>query len=353
MKDALSAERRAAYGEALDLLAKKLVEDERTLGVEFPYVTAPDGSWRTMPASRSAGYAGDAWSHGNWFCGFWVGLHLAAHFWTGEQRYLDFAKERMVLVAPRAADPNTHDIGFIFWGSAIPLFHVTGDPHYASLALSAADRLRARLITTPKGAFISSWGPLADLRGRKSSAIDTMANLPLLYWAADHTDDGSFRLAAEAHALMTRAAFVRADLSTYHAVEYDLASGERTRGFTFQGAFDESCWPRGQAWAIYGFAATARATGKPNIWSSPSGSPTTTSPVSTTASCPTGTSTTRRSRTHRATLPRARSSRPRSWTSQPSTPMRPRPHAGRSRPAVCWIRSAKTTSRASPATAGC
>ena len=56
---------------------------------------------------------------------------------------------------------------------------------------------------------------------------------------------------------------MRADLSTYHAVEYDLATGERTRGFTFQGAFDESCWPRGQAWAIYGFAATARATGKP------------------------------------------------------------------------------------------
>ena len=260
---ALSEERRAAYGEALDLLGKKLVEDERRLGVEFPYVTAPDGSWRTMPASRSAGYAGDAWSHGNWFCGFWVGLHLAAHLWTGDACHLEWARERMVLVAPRAGDPNTHDIGFIFWGSAIPLFHVTGDPHYASLALRAADRLRARLITTRKGAYISSWGPLADLRGRRSSAIDTMANLPLLYWAADHADDGSFRLAAEAHALMTRAAFVREDLSTYHAVEYDLPSVERTRGFTFQGAFDESCWPRGQAWAIYGFAATARATGKP------------------------------------------------------------------------------------------
>ncbi|HEX5079592.1 MAG TPA: hypothetical protein VFV80_10615, partial [Geminicoccaceae bacterium] len=102
-----------------------------------------------------------------------------------------------------------------------------------------------------------------DLRGRRSSAIDTMANLPLLYWAADQADDGSFRLAAQAHAQMTCAAFVRADLSTYHAVEYDLESGERTRGYTFQGAFDESCWPRGQAWAIYGFAATARATGKP------------------------------------------------------------------------------------------
>ncbi len=262
MTPELSAERRAAYGAALDLLAAKLAEDERAIGVEFPYVTAPDGTWRTMPASRSAGYAGDAWSHGNWFCGFWVGLHLAAHLRTGDERYLVWAKERMVLVAPRAADPNTHDIGFIFWGSAIPLFHVTGEEHYAALALAAADRLRARLITTPKGAFISSWGPLDDLRGRRSSAIDTMANLPLLYWAADHADDGSFRLAAEAHAQMTRAAFIRDDLSTYHAVEYDLASGARTRGFTFQGAFDESCWPRGQAWAIYGFAATARATSK-------------------------------------------------------------------------------------------
>jgi unsaturated chondroitin disaccharide hydrolase len=259
---ALTDARRRAYGEALDLLATKVAEDEQTIGVEFPYVTAPDGSWKTMPASVSAGYAGDAWSHGNWFCGFWIGLLLAAHLHTGEARYLKLAKERMVLVAPRADDPNTHDIGFIFWASAIPLFHVTGEERYAALALRAADRLRARLITTPEGAYISSWGPLSDVRGRRSSAIDTMANLPLLYWAASHADDGSFRLAAEAHAKMTGRAFVRDDLSTYHAVEYDLETGARARGFTFQGAFDESCWPRGQGWAIYGYAATARATGR-------------------------------------------------------------------------------------------
>jgi unsaturated chondroitin disaccharide hydrolase len=89
-----------------------------------------------------------------------------------------------------------------------------------------------------------------------------MANLPLLYWAADHADDGSFRLAGEAHAAMTRDAFVRPDGSTYHAVEYDVVTGERLRGYTFQGYADESCWPRGQAWAIYGAVATARATGK-------------------------------------------------------------------------------------------
>ena len=240
--------------------------------------------------------------------------------------------------------------------SGVARSHYSTSPaiqRYAALALRAADRLRARLITTRKGAYIASWGPLADLRGRKSSAIDTMANLPLLYWAADQADDGSFRLAAEAHAQMTRAAFVRADFSTYHAVEYDLASGERTRGFTFQGAFDESCWPRGQAWAIYGFSATARATGKPSIWSWPSASRTTSSPASTTASCLTGILMTPRSRMRHATARRARSQQPRSWTSQHSIPTQRWPRAGRSRPAACSICSARTTSRASPATAGC
>ncbi len=118
-------------------------------------------------------------------------------------------------------------------------------------------------MTSTRGAYISAWGPLDDARGRRSSAIDTMANIPLLYWAAREADDGSFRLAGEAHAMMTRDAFIRADDSTFHAVEYALPSGERTRGFTFQGYADASCWSRGQAWAIYGFVATYAATGKP------------------------------------------------------------------------------------------
>ncbi len=250
---------RVLFSGALDLLATKILEDEATIGVAFPYVTEESGAWRTMPASLSAGYSGGSWSHGNWFCGFWVGLLIAAHLHTGEDRFLALARERMRLVAPRCEDPNTHDIGFIFWSSAVPAHHVIGEGWFADLAVRAAARLRARLITTPGGAYLSSWGPLDDRRGRLSSAIDTMANLPLLYWAADHVDDGSFRLAGEAHARMTREAFIRADYSTFHAVEYD-EEGRRARGFTFQGYADDSLWSRGQAWAIYGYAATAAAT---------------------------------------------------------------------------------------------
>ncbi|WP_407180034.1 glycosyl hydrolase [Bradyrhizobium sp. STM 3562] len=248
--------------DALDLCARKLLEDEPTLGVSFPYVTLPSGAWATMPASVSAGYRDGSWSHGNWFCGFWVGLLLIAYLRTGDEKYLHLADQRLLLVAPRAGDGNTHDVGFIFYPSAIAAHHITGDKRYGDLALRAANQLRRRLIMTPKGSYISSWGPLEDERGRRSSAIDTMANLPLLYWAAAYDSDASFVLAGEAHATMTRTAFIRSDYSTYHAIEFDVATGERRRGFTFQGSADESCWPRGQAWAIYGYVRTAEATGK-------------------------------------------------------------------------------------------
>lgn len=257
----LTEGQRLAFTEALDLLAVKVAGDETTLGVSFPYVTAEDGTWRTMLASDSAGYAGDRWSHGNWLCGFWVGLLLSAYLHTGDHSLRRLAEERMRLVATRADDPNTHDIGFIFQSSAVPAAHITGTSWYESPALQAAARLRSRLIVTRNSAYISSWGPLSDPRARSASAIDTMANLPLLYWAADRSGDASFRFAAEAHALATTKAFIRPDMSTYHAVEY-RPDGTRLRGYTFQGFADESCWSRGQAWAILGFAATARATGK-------------------------------------------------------------------------------------------
>jgi unsaturated chondroitin disaccharide hydrolase len=258
----IAAAQRALFSKTLDRMAQKVAEDEPTLGVEFPHVTAPDGSWIRMPASLSAGYTGSSWSHGNWLCGFWVGLLLASYLRTGEQKYLVWARERMRLVAQRAEDPNTHDIGFIFDSSAVPGFDITGDHWYGDIALVAADKLRARLVTTRSGAYLASWGPLSDARGRCSSAIDTMANLSLLYWAANYSGDGSYRLAAEAHAEMTGRAFIRADDSTYHAVEYDVVTGERKRGYTFQGAADDSAWSRGQGWAIYGYVNSARETGK-------------------------------------------------------------------------------------------
>lgn len=257
-----SAQQRQLFSDVLARLAVKVADDERTLGIEFPQLTAPDGSWITLPASLSAGYTGSAWSHGNWFCGFWIGLLFASYLHTEDKKFLGWARERMRLVAQRAEDGNTHDIGFIFDSSAIVAFHVTGDKWYADIALRAADKLRARIVNTRAGSYLASWGPLSDQRARCSSAIDTMANLSLLYWASRYSGDGSYSHAAEAHARMTAKGFIRPDLSTYHAVEYDTVSGKRVRGYTFQGFADESAWSRGQGWAIYGYVTSARETGE-------------------------------------------------------------------------------------------
>ncbi len=246
---------------ALDLIAKKTLEDETTIGAAFPYVTHPDGTWDTMSVGISAGYTGEDWSHGNWFCGFWVGLLLTSYLHTGNETYLKLASDRMVLVEERASDGNTHDIGFIFLSSAMPFYRITGDARHRETALRAADKLRSRLVVTERGSYVSSWGPMTDPRGRAASAIDTMANIPLLYWAAKQADDASFRLAAEEHAKMTMLSFNRADNTQFHAVEYDTTTGERRRGYTFQGAHDESYWSRGTGWAVMGLAVTAANSG--------------------------------------------------------------------------------------------
>lgn len=246
---------------ALDLIAEKTLQDETIIGAAFPYVTLPDGSWDTMSVGISAGYTGEDWSHGNWFCGFWVGLLLTSYLHTKDEKYLKLAHDRMVLVEERANDGNTHDIGFIFLSSAMPFYRISGEQRFRSAALKAADKLRSRLVVTDKGAYVSSWGPMEDPRGRASSAIDTMANIPLLYWAARESGDASFRLAAEAHAQMTMLSFRRPDDTLYHAVEYDTKTGERLRGYTFQGAHDESYWSRGTGWAVMGLATSAANSG--------------------------------------------------------------------------------------------
>ena len=67
---------------ALDLISSKTIEDDWALGTSFPYVTDEKGAWKTMRASEYASYSSKGWSHGNWFCGFWIGLLLIGYLHT-------------------------------------------------------------------------------------------------------------------------------------------------------------------------------------------------------------------------------------------------------------------------------
>lgn len=81
-------------------------------------------------------------------------------------------------------------------------------------------------------------------------------NLSLLFFVAKQTDDTAMREAAIQHARTTVKTHIRADYSTTHLVVLDPSTGEPRSYLTNQGFSHTSCWSRGQAWAIAGFAET-------------------------------------------------------------------------------------------------
>ncbi len=82
------------------------------------------------------------------------------------------------------------------------------------------------------------------------------------WWVSEACKDGQLAQVAIRHALTTEQVYFRADGSTYHTATLDPESGQVLDRGTFQGARPESCWSRGQAWAIAGFAEAYRYTGR-------------------------------------------------------------------------------------------
>lgn len=53
---------------------------------------------------------------------------------------------------------------------------------------------------------------------------------------------------------------IREDKSTCHVVNFDPCTGDIKQSMTNQGYSDESCWARGQAWGLTGYAQCYRRT---------------------------------------------------------------------------------------------
>ena len=86
-------------------------------------------------------------------------------------------------------------------------------------------------------------------------------NLELLFKATELSGDSSYYKLAVSHADNTLRNHFRPDNSTWHVLDYSLDGSIRHK-HTAQGFAHESTWARGQSWAIYGFVAAYRETGK-------------------------------------------------------------------------------------------
>jgi unsaturated chondroitin disaccharide hydrolase len=101
--------------------------------------------------------------------------------------------------------------------------------------------------------IIQAWGDMRDPNQRGRTIVDSLMNTPLLYWASQVTGDERYHRAAHRHAGQLARYFVRPDNTTFHTFYFDPETGAPRLGQTAQGAADNSCWARGQAWAVYGF----------------------------------------------------------------------------------------------------
>lgn len=213
--------------------------------VDFPHITER-GRWQST-------------ADGVWTGGFWAGLLWLAF----EQSKSAASRERAVAfterLLPRAHDTRNHDLGFMFFPSAVKAWELTGEARYRESAIAAARSLAGQF--NEAGGFIPGWGFFGAADWSGSVLIDTLMNLPLLVWAARQTGDDKLMHVVRRHAATALKHQLRADGSVFHMFRFDPATGAAAGGDTYQGLGPDSSWTRGQAWAMTGLAILAQRTG--------------------------------------------------------------------------------------------
>ena len=209
---------------------------------DFPHITE-NGKWITT-------------EDGYWTGGFWVGLLWFTYKITGDEKYKDEAY-KWVKKLEAGKNDRTFDLGFLFYPSFVLGYKITNDGHLRKTALEATDTL-ASLFNEEVGFVYNDFTMNGKRVGR--TIIDVMMELPLLWWAYHETGDEKYYNVAYAHTKRTIEEFIREDYSTVHVIDFDLETGEIIRKITVQGYSNESCWSRGQAWAIYGFTLAYKYT---------------------------------------------------------------------------------------------
>lgn len=192
-----------------------------------------------------------------WWCsGFYPGTLLYLYEATEDQELLNIAKHKLNYLQKEKDNKGTHDLGFMLFCSFGNALRLTGDSvAYKDVLVTGAESLSTRFNDTTK--TIRSW----DHGDWKYPVIiDNMMNLEFLTQVSKITGNPKYKQIAITHADATMKNHFRDDYSSYHVIDYNPEDGSVISKQTAQGAFDESAWSRGQAWALYGYAMMYRET---------------------------------------------------------------------------------------------
>lgn len=207
-----------------------------------------------FPTEQSKNYVFGQFPNVSWTTGFYSGILWLMYELTGDAKCLKSAKHHSELFRKRLDDEvelEHHDMGFLFSLSSVADYKITGDEKAKADGVRAADWLMKRY--QPRGKFIQAWGAMDDPASYRF-IVDCMLNIPLLFWASEVTGDNKYKDAAYNHMKTAMKYVIREDASSYHTFYLDPETNEPLRGETHQGFSDDSCWARGQSWAVYGLA---------------------------------------------------------------------------------------------------
>ncbi|MGQ9651660.1 MAG: hypothetical protein ACUVXJ_16270 [Phycisphaerae bacterium] len=204
------------------------------------------GHWITDPA---------AWS--GTFNGLLPGMMWIFHEATGEAWWAETAEQYSRAVQPLKALPQV-GLGLVFYYGSHRRWHEATVRVAASQAQAvevmqeAARTLAGRFSNTARCLLTDPAAPVL--------AIEDLMNVPLILHVANLLDDDSLLTIGSQHVATSRRHLVRGDGSTVgSALMGDYR--ERTGRIDRTGWQQDSCWARGQAWAVYGFATCGRLLG--------------------------------------------------------------------------------------------
>lgn len=227
--------------DTLKKTVRKLRKEAANLGADIPYIPY-DGQYTDVVEERGLDW---------WTNGFWSGILWQLYHLTKEDFFKQQAKEqeeRLVSGLSEFRDVH-HDVGFLFLPSAVSHYRLTQDEQAQRRGLLAATLLAGRF--NPVGNFLVAWND--GHPGRV--IIDSMMNLPLLYWATKETQDPRFAQIANQHKTVVAKYLVGTDGNVAQIANINPVTGEFLGLQNGQGYQVGSAWSRGIAWALYGFAS--------------------------------------------------------------------------------------------------
>ncbi len=189
----------------------------------------------------------------SWRMGFGVGIPWLCWQYTGDEHYRDYADKLTDIFCGMPYIPDQCQ-GVLYLPSCVSAYKATGNSNAKQRALGAADVMMKQF--TQNGNYFMAY------KRYKNYVADTAFNTVLLHWASDVTGDGAYYEAAKLHLETEMKHTIRPDGSTCHVQWFD-DSGTPLEKTTAQGYSFDSCWARGQAWTMLGFALHYRFTKNP------------------------------------------------------------------------------------------